>query len=53
MVRSGTGSHRRRTPSISQKLMFADQNVGVNDSVSNASFMEVKKEGLDSFYPLW
>ncbi|KAL7096537.1 hypothetical protein ACP275_10G085600 [Erythranthe tilingii] len=44
MDRSGTGSrHRRRTPSISQMLMSAaDRNIGVHDSISNASFMEVE-----------
>ncbi|KAL8517722.1 hypothetical protein ACS0TY_015813 [Phlomoides rotata] len=42
MVRSRAGSHRRRTPSISQRLMSADQNVGVIDSISNASFMEIE-----------
>ncbi|KAL8039798.1 hypothetical protein ABFX02_10G059600 [Erythranthe guttata] len=45
MDRSGTGSrHRRRTPSISQMLMSAaaNRNIGVHDSISNASFMEVE-----------
>ncbi|KAG8376766.1 hypothetical protein BUALT_Bualt09G0098000 [Buddleja alternifolia] len=44
MDRSGTGagSRHRRTPSISQRLMSANQNVGVIDSISNASFMEVE-----------
>lgn len=42
MDRSGTGSRRRRTPSISQKLMSADRNLGALDSISNASFMEVE-----------
>ncbi|KAI3471902.1 hypothetical protein Pfo_028590 [Paulownia fortunei] len=42
MDRSGTGSRRRRTPSISQRLMSADQNVGVIDSISNASLMEIE-----------
>ncbi|KAK6147288.1 hypothetical protein DH2020_018200 [Rehmannia glutinosa] len=40
--RSGTGSRRKGTPSISQRLMSADQNVGVIDSISNASLMENK-----------
>lgn len=42
MDRSGTGSRRRRTPSISQKLMSADRNVGAIDCISNASFMEIE-----------
>ncbi|XP_057977195.1 uncharacterized protein At5g41620 [Malania oleifera] len=42
MDRSGTGSRRRRALSISQRLMLTDQNVGVLDSVSNASFMEIE-----------
>ncbi|CAN0847256.1 Uncharacterized protein At5g41620 [Linum grandiflorum] len=36
--RSGIGSRHRRSPSISQKLRVMDQ----NDSVSNASFMEIE-----------
>ncbi|XP_011094278.1 uncharacterized protein At5g41620 [Sesamum indicum] len=42
MDRSGTGSRRRRTPSISQRLTSADQNLGVLDSISHASFMEIE-----------
>ncbi|KAK6147248.1 hypothetical protein DH2020_018160 [Rehmannia glutinosa] len=42
MDRSGTGSRRRGTPSISQRLMSADQNVGVIDSISIASLMEIE-----------
>ncbi|KZV17957.1 hypothetical protein F511_42011 [Dorcoceras hygrometricum] len=42
MDRSGTGSHQRRTPSISQRLRSSDQNVGALDSISNASFMEIE-----------
>ncbi|KAI3447429.1 hypothetical protein Pfo_004094 [Paulownia fortunei] len=41
MDRSGTGS-RQRTPSISQRLRSAEQNVAVFDSISNASFMEIE-----------
>lgn len=44
MDRSGTGSRMRRTPSISQKLMSADRNIGAVDSISNASFMEVRRD---------
>lgn len=40
--RSGIGS-QRRTPSISSKLRSAEQNASVYDSVSHASFMEVKR----------
>ncbi|GFQ01706.1 uncharacterized protein at5g41620 [Phtheirospermum japonicum] len=39
MDRSGS---RRRTPSISQRLVSADQNVRPIDSISNASLMEVE-----------
>ncbi|KAK6139879.1 hypothetical protein DH2020_026393 [Rehmannia glutinosa] len=42
MDRSGTGSRRRGTPSISQRLLSAEQNVGVIDSISNASLMEIE-----------
>ncbi|KAL0410155.1 UNVERIFIED_CONTAM: hypothetical protein Slati_3605200 [Sesamum latifolium] len=42
MDRSGTGSRRRRTSSISQRLTSADQNLGVLDSISHASFMEIE-----------
>lgn len=42
MDRSGTGSRQRRTPSISQKLMSADRNIGAIDSLSNTSFMEIE-----------
>ncbi|KAA0043849.1 hypothetical protein IC582_009253 [Cucumis melo] len=40
--RSGTGSRCRRTPSMSQRLKLADHGVGVLDSVSNASLMEIE-----------
>lgn len=43
MDRTGTGS-RQRTPSISQRLRSAEQNAAVFDSISNASFMEVKRK---------
>ncbi|KAL6559151.1 hypothetical protein OROHE_006520 [Orobanche hederae] len=43
MDRSGTGSRRMRTPSISQRLMSADQNdVRPIDSISNVSLMETE-----------
>ncbi|CAA0818809.1 Unknown protein [Striga hermonthica] len=42
MDRSSTGSHRRRSPSISHTLMMADQNVRPIDSISNASLMEIE-----------
>lgn len=41
MDRSGTGSRQRRASSVSHKLRHTDNNVGVLDSVSNASLMEV------------
>lgn len=40
--RSGTGSRCRRTLSMSQRLKLADHGVGVLDSVSNASLMEIE-----------
>lgn len=42
MDRSGTGSHHRRSSSISQRLRLTESNGGVLDSVSNASLMEVE-----------
>lgn len=42
MDRSGTGSHQKGTPIISQRLRSVDQNVGALDSISNASFMEIE-----------
>lgn len=44
--RSGTGSRRRRTSSMSQRLRVTDQNVAMLDSVSNASFMEIETRSL-------
>ncbi|MBA0692980.1 hypothetical protein Goari_010500 [Gossypium aridum] len=41
MDRSGTGCRQRRASSVSHKLRHTDNNVGVLDSVSNASLMEV------------
>ncbi|KAA3464057.1 Momilactone A synthase [Gossypium australe] len=41
MDRSGTGSRQRRASSVSHKLRHTDNNVGVLDSVSNASLMEL------------
>jgi len=41
MERSGTGSRQRRASSVSHKLRLTDHNVGVLDSISNASLMEV------------
>ncbi|MBA0776549.1 hypothetical protein Gotri_011532 [Gossypium trilobum] len=41
MDRSGTGCRQRRVSSVSHKLRHTDNNVGVLDSVSNASLMEV------------
>ncbi|MBA0865642.1 hypothetical protein Goshw_014075 [Gossypium schwendimanii] len=40
MDRSGTGCRQRRASSVSHKLRHTDNNVGVLDSVSNASLME-------------
>ncbi|CBI30346.3 unnamed protein product, partial [Vitis vinifera] len=40
--RSGTSSYRRKTSSISQRLRLADHNVGVMDSFSSASLMEIE-----------
>ncbi|RVX11906.1 Uncharacterized protein CK203_009687 [Vitis vinifera] len=40
--RSGTSSYRRKTSSISQRLRLADHNVGVMDSLSSASLMEIE-----------
>ncbi|KAK8506965.1 hypothetical protein V6N11_000342 [Hibiscus sabdariffa] len=42
MDRPGTASHRRRASSVSQKPRFIDHNVGVLDSTSNASLMEIE-----------
>ncbi|KAK6942564.1 hypothetical protein RJ641_027941 [Dillenia turbinata] len=42
MDRSGTGSRYRRTPSVSQTRRLGDYSVGVLDSVSNGSLMEVE-----------
>ncbi|KAJ7976176.1 Golgin family A protein [Quillaja saponaria] len=42
MDRSGTGSHRRRTPSVSQRLKLTDHHVGALDSRSTASLMEIE-----------
>lgn len=42
MDRSGTGSRQRRASSVSQRLKLTDQNVGVLDSISNVSLMEVE-----------
>lgn len=43
MDRSGTGSRRRGTPSISQRLRLSDQNnVRAVDALSNASLMEIE-----------
>lgn len=42
MDRSGTGSRQRRASSVSHKLRHTDNNVGVLDSVSNASLMEIE-----------
>lgn len=40
--RSGTGCRQRRASSVSHKLRHTDNNVGVLDSVSNASLMEIE-----------
>ncbi|XVF76146.1 hypothetical protein PTKIN_Ptkin13bG0242800 [Pterospermum kingtungense] len=40
--RSGTGSRQRRASSVSHKLRLTDHNIGVLDSISNASLMEVE-----------
>ncbi|KAK6231886.1 hypothetical protein QUC31_010885 [Theobroma cacao] len=42
MDRSGTGSRQRRASSVSHKLRLTDHNVGVLDSISNASLMEIE-----------
>ncbi|GMY25315.1 golgin family A protein [Fagus crenata] len=43
MDRSGTGSRRRGTPSISQRLRLTDHHhVGAVDALSNASLMEIE-----------
>ncbi|KAA8518527.1 hypothetical protein F0562_016001 [Nyssa sinensis] len=42
MDRSGLGSRQRRASSISQKLGVSDYNVGVLDSLSSASLMEIE-----------
>uniref|UniRef100_A0A5B6YPG5 Uncharacterized protein n=1 Tax=Davidia involucrata TaxID=16924 RepID=A0A5B6YPG5_DAVIN len=40
--RSATGSRQKRTSSISQRLRLGDHNVGVLDSLSSASLMEIE-----------
>ncbi|OWM79057.1 uncharacterized protein At5g41620 [Punica granatum] len=40
--RSGTGSHRRRTPSISHRLRSTEPSGRVSGSLSNASLMEIE-----------
>lgn len=40
--RSGTGCRQRRASSVSHRLRHTDNNVGVLDSVSNASLMEIE-----------
>ncbi|XVF55797.1 hypothetical protein PTKIN_Ptkin06aG0065800 [Pterospermum kingtungense] len=42
MDRSGTGSRQRKASSVSHKLRPTDNNVGVLDSISNASLMEIE-----------
>lgn len=42
MERSGTGSRHRRASSISQKFRNTDHSVGVLDSLSSASLMEIE-----------
>ncbi|XWS43375.1 hypothetical protein CRYUN_Cryun16bG0097800 [Craigia yunnanensis] len=42
MDRSGTGSRQRRGSSVFHKLRLTDHNVGVLDSISNASLMEIE-----------
>lgn len=42
MDRSGTGSRMRRTPSVSRRLRVTENPVGVLDTLSNASLMEVR-----------
>ncbi|KAL3532129.1 hypothetical protein ACH5RR_005650 [Cinchona calisaya] len=42
MDRSGTGGYQRRSSSVSQRLRTLDQNVGVYDSLSSASLMEIE-----------
>ncbi|XVE96349.1 hypothetical protein REPUB_Repub02eG0214000 [Reevesia pubescens] len=42
MDRPGTGSRQRRASSVSNKLKLTDHNVGVSDSISNASLMEIE-----------
>ncbi|KAL4309991.1 hypothetical protein GQ457_01G015150 [Hibiscus cannabinus] len=42
MDRPGTASHRRGASSVSQKPRLIDHNVGVLDSTSNASLMEIE-----------
>ncbi|XP_022767010.1 uncharacterized protein At5g41620 [Durio zibethinus] len=42
MDRPGTGSRQRRASSVSHKLRLTDHNVGVLDSISNASLMEIE-----------
>lgn len=44
MDRSGTGSHRRRSSSFSQRLRVTEQNGGALGSISNGSFMEMENK---------
>lgn len=52
MDRSGTGSRRRGTPSISQMLRLTDhyRQAGAVDALSNASLMEVESVTLSLFF---
>ncbi|XWS66616.1 hypothetical protein CRYUN_Cryun05aG0215400 [Craigia yunnanensis] len=42
MDRPGTGSRQRRASSVSHKLRLTDHNVGVLDSISTTSLMEIE-----------
>ncbi|XP_047333346.1 uncharacterized protein At5g41620-like [Impatiens glandulifera] len=42
MDRSGTGSRFRKTPSVSHRVRIAESNLGIIDSLSSASLMEVE-----------
>ncbi|KAI6696480.1 hypothetical protein NL676_016599 [Syzygium grande] len=46
MDRSGTGSHRRRSSSFSQRLRVTEQNGGALGSISNGSLMETENKSL-------
>ncbi|GLT40688.1 hypothetical protein SLA2020_148020 [Shorea laevis] len=46
MDRSGTGSRHRGALSISHRPRLTDNNIGVFDSVSNASLMEIETRSL-------